>query len=143
MSCGSGSPSSDQVSSSPTNSVSGAAPQRSNDAIVAEWSGGKIYLSDVDNIIRPGQMMSTYRLQENIKWEDVIAQKRESMIEMLLDNYLLNAEANDLGLELTDAEKEALLREFKSQFETEEEYQKHIQDANQTEDQLVNILGNI
>jgi hypothetical protein len=142
-SCGPGSSSNDQ-SESPTKTIesTGGAPQAKG-SVVAEWNGGKIYLSDVDNIIRPEQMMATYRLQENIQWEDVIAQKRDSMVDMLLDNYLLNAEAVARGLALTGAEKEAMLREFKSQFETEEEYHKHLQNANQTEEQLVGILENI
>lgn len=141
-SCSPGSQTNEQTAASATPSASKRV-SRANDIAAAEWSGGTIYLSDIDNIVHPEQMMATYRLQENIKWEDVIAQKRESMVNMLLDNYLLIEEARVRGLSLTDAENEALLREFKGQFETEEEYQKHIQEANQTEEQLVGILGNI
>ncbi len=141
LSCGPG-----QETTGPTADTTGEPlqqPDRANDLAAAEWSGGTIYLSDIDNIVRPEQMMATYRLQEDVRWEDVIAQKRESMVNMLLDNYLLIEEANTRGLSLSDADKEALLREFKGQFETEAEYQKHIAEAQQTEEQLVRILSNI
>lgn len=138
-------------SASPTaaNQSQAAAPQTApaesaGGVVAAEWDGGgKVYLSDIDNIVRPAQLMAMYNPPEGVSWVDVIAQKRKSSIEMLVDNYLLIAEAKDRGLEMTPAEKEQALNEFKSQFETEEDYQKNLASAGQSEDQIIEVLANI
>lgn len=113
------------------------------ETVAASWSGGYVYLSDIDQVVKPEQLMQTIDLQGRAEWPDVIASKRREAVDTLVNNYILNAEAHARGLTISDAEKDAMLSQFKSTFETEDDYREQLAQAGQSEEQMINTLVNL
>ncbi len=123
--------------------VKNSTPSVSNDELIAEWTEGKIYLSQIDNILQP--RIKHYRdvtKDESLIWKMILKERRR-VLETLVDNYLLLLEAYNRNLEVTPAEREKILREFRGKFETEEEYQKHLHQAGKSEEELSYALANV
>lgn len=111
--------------------------------VVARWNGGTVYLSEIDAMIQPERALETIQLPAGTDPADYVYQQRSQTIETLINNYLLIQEARKRGLSISEPEKEQLLRNFKGQFRTEDEYTQNLAASGQTEDQLVAVLANI
>lgn len=111
--------------------------------VIAEWNDGNLLLGEIDSIAQIDRKLAAVSLPQDVSKQDFIKSERQQVVRDLLDNYLLIAEAKANGLEVTEAEKEELLRQFKSQFQTEEQYQENLESAGQTEESLKEVLANI
>lgn len=120
-----------------------ATPVTSGDPLVAEWDGGKIYLSQIDNILAPRMAQIVEYASGTPRLEEIVASERRKTLDVLLENYLLIQEAFARQLSVTPAKKDELLRGFRGKYETEEQYSNALRQAGQTEAGLVQILSNI
>jgi len=120
-----------------------ATPVTSGDPLVAEWDGGKIYLSQIDNILAPRMAQIVEYASGTPRLEEIVASERRKTLDVLLENYLLIQEAFARQLSVTPAKKDELLRGFRGKYETEEQYSNALREAGQTEAGLVQILSNI
>ncbi len=120
-----------------------ATPVTSGDPLVAEWDGGKIYLSQIDNILAPRMAQIVEYASGTPRLEEIVASERRKTLDVLLENYLLIQEAFARRLSVTPAKKDELLRGFRGKYETEEQYSNALREAGQTEAGLVQILSNI
>jgi len=120
-----------------------ATPVTSGDPLVAEWDGGKIYLSQIDNILAPRMAQIVEYASGTPRLEEIVASERRKTLDVLLENYLLIQEAFARRLSVTPAKKDELLRGFRGKYETEEQYKNALRQAGQTEAGLVQILSNI
>ncbi|MGC9326159.1 MAG: SurA N-terminal domain-containing protein [Candidatus Hinthialibacter sp.] len=118
-------------------------PAAEHELLAAKWNGGKITLAQIDNIIGPGLAEFVRFVTDEVKLEETLLQKRRSVLDTLVENYLLIQEAHARGLELSEVQKEQILKEARGKFNTEEEYLRELQKAGQTEDEFIAILTNI
>jgi len=118
-------------------------PSSPDDVLLAEWMGGKIYLSQIDNILkgRLAQIVQDATVDERIA--SILAKERQSTLNILVENYLLIQEAQARGLQLSDAQKETILKEFRGRFDTREEYEESLKQSGQTEEELMKAYYNI
>ncbi len=145
LSCGG----SDSLTQQKTNAQSSAkleknsSPASASDLLVAEWTGGKVYLSQIDQIIamRIHQMMQVNKDPSLVK--KMIEKERRSALDTLTENYLLLQEAQNRNLAISPVEQERYLREFRENFNTEEEYNDRLQQAGQTEEDLIRTLSTV
>lgn len=111
-----------------------------DDEIIAEWDGGRIYVSYLDDIVQPERSLAAIRLEDDVDEMTYVASKRREVLKTLLDNYLLITEAESRGLTISETEREELLHQARSQFDSEEEYLRNLAASGQTEEQLVDFL---
>ncbi|MBN2328898.1 MAG: SurA N-terminal domain-containing protein [Candidatus Omnitrophica bacterium] len=114
-----------------------------NNLLAAQWNGGKITLAQIDNIIGPGLAEFVRFVTDEVKLKETLLQKRRSTLDTLVENYLLIQEAHARDLQLSDVQKEQILKEARGKFNTEEEYQDELQKAGQTENDFIAVLTNI
>lgn len=110
--------------------------------LAAQWDGGQITITQVDNILGPRKekILAGTNQKNPIP---ALAEERRGIINIWIENSLLIQEAYSRNLSLTPAEKDMLLRKFKGKYDTEEEYQKDLQQAGQTEENLLKTLSGI
>jgi len=108
--------------------------------LIAEWNTGKIYLSQLEKIVAPERERLRQLTQDESLIEKALMKKRGENLIILINNYLLLLEAQDRKITVSDAEKEQLLRDFKSRFQSQEEYEKQLKQSGQTEEALLRIL---
>lgn len=120
-----------------------ATPAAPGDPLAAEWDGGKIYLSQIDNILAPRMAQIVEYASGTTRLEEIVASERRKTLDVLLENYLLIQEAFARRLSVTPAKKDELLRGFRGKYETEEQYKNALRQAGQTEAGLAQILSNI
>lgn len=118
-------------------------PAASADPLAAEWDGGRISLSQIDNILAPRMAQIVEYASGTARLEEIVASERRKTLDVLLENYLLIQEAFSRKLSVTPAKKDELLRGFRGKYETGEQYQNALRQAGQTEAGLVQILSNI
>lgn len=118
-------------------------PSSPDDLLLAEWMGGKVYLSQIDNILkgRLAQIIQGAAMDERMA--SILAKERQSKLYVLIENYLLIQEAHARGLQLSDTQKETILKEFLSRFDTREEYEESLKQSGQTEEELMKAYYNI
>ncbi len=133
----------DPVNSASTPLTKDSQPLYENDLLVAEWRGGKIYLSQIDMVIRKRVQYYIQSGKEDALVKKFIENERQKTLNTLVDNYLLLLEAQERNVTVTPAEQEQYLREFRGNFNTEEEYLEHLKKAGQTEEDLKKILSNV
>ncbi len=133
------------VSSAPTPlpQISQATPLEEFDPLVAEWNGGKLLLSDIDKILGPQKDQLIVNASDDAHIRDLLLNKRKTIIKTLVDNYLLIQEAQARKLSLTEAQQENMIRGARSKYDSEEEYFSALQNAGQTENDLIEALSNI
>lgn len=118
-------------------------PAGDDDPVVAEWDGGTIYLSQLDQLAGPWSSGEMGNVQDPGTLERMRYAERRRILDTLVGNYLLLMEARKRGLTLTEAEMADLPRKIKANFRTAEEYQAYLEKANQTEEDLIEVLYNI
>lgn len=120
-----------------------AQPVPTNDRLAAEWKDGKISLAQIDDIIGSGLAQFIKEVTDDARRREVVVQKRRSVLDTLVENYLLIQEAHARNLQIPDAQKEQILKKARSNFNTKEEYEESLRKAGQTEDDLLKVLSNI
>jgi len=118
-------------------------PASSDDSLVAEWTGGKLYLSQLDKMLEPRRRSLKAVTTDDTLLNKMLAGERRQVLDTLVDNYLLLLEAHARNLSLTNTEQEQVAREAHGQFNNEEEYQKYLQQSGRSEEDLVRVLVNI
>lgn len=111
--------------------------------MIAEWKGGHLTLAQIDRFVKPVDHTAYPQPMDADTRKNMIAQERKTITETLTGNYLLLLEAREQGITLSEAEKEAVLHKAKGNFESEELYKQYLSNANQTEEDFLNILENI
>lgn len=111
--------------------------------VVAQWKGGQLTLKQIDRFVKPYENPpGTNQINPEMQ-QQYIAQERKHITDTLTGNYLLLLEAQKQGIELTDAEKEALLHKAKGNFESEESYIEYLKNAKQTQDDFLDVYVNL
>ncbi len=111
--------------------------------IVAKWDGGQLTLRQIDQFVLSNNNPAGPDIEDATLNKERIKQERRKVTETLVGNYLLILEARENGISLSNAEQEALLHKAKGNFESQDIYKKYLTDADQTEDDFLNILVNI
>lgn len=137
----------DSTASSPSPVVSSPVAKEATpaegDCLLAEWKGGKITLAQIDKISLPAMALYIKDVtDESIRFE-LIKKKRRSDLDLMVENYLLIQEARARNLQLSDADKEKILKEMRGKFNTKEEYEAELKKSGQTEEGLLQIFTNI
>ncbi|HOJ59458.1 MAG TPA: peptidylprolyl isomerase [bacterium] len=118
-------------------------PVPSADPVAVEWDGGRITLSQIDNILGPRMAQIIEYASGTARLEEILAAERRKTLDVLLENYLLIQEANARHLSVTPARQDELVRGFRGRYETAEEYENALRQAGQSEAGLTQILSNI
>ncbi|MEW6234166.1 MAG: SurA N-terminal domain-containing protein [Candidatus Omnitrophota bacterium] len=116
-------------------------PPAKDDLLLAEWNTGKIYLSQLEKLAAPERERLQKLTQDEKLIDKALVKKRGEILVVLIDNYLLLLEAQDRKITVTEAEKEQLLRNAQSKFNTLEEYKNYLKQTGQTEEALLRILA--
>ena len=116
-------------------------PAFPGDQIAVTWDGGQLYISDIDKILY-GQFKVSQRLATipTLSTESLSAE-RKRILDALLDRYMMMLEAYSQGMAFSPAEKEDVIRQIKSMFNSEEEYKKNLEISGQKEEDFVNAMS--
>ncbi len=138
-------PSSTQVVSvAPTIAATPEVPSReSKELLAAEWMGGKILVSQVDHILGSRLAQIVEGVTGEVRLKEILLKERKLVLDTLIDNYLLIQEAHNRNLQLSDVQKEQILKQVRSKFDTKEQYEESLQKAGQSEEDLLRVMTNI
>ncbi len=118
-----------------------ATPVSEDDVLLAEWDEGKIYLSQLEKILMPERARIQEALDDETMIERTLISKRSEILKNLVNNYLLLMAARDMGVELSKSEKEGIVRSIKGKFDSEEQYETYLEAVDQTEEEIVELMG--
>lgn len=118
-------------------------PAFPGDPLVVLWHNGKLYLSQIDKIL-----YDRFRVVQRLDvlptlTKENLAAERKAILEKLVDNYMLMLESERSGVTLSPQDEEALRKQLRGMFSSEEEYQQNIQNSGQSEEEYVRILGSM
>jgi len=116
---------------------------RIDDPLVAEWNGGKLFLSDIDKILGSQKEQLIANSSNDAHIRDLLLGKRQATIKILVDNYILIKEVNARKMSLTESQLEDVIREIRSKYDSEEEYLAELENTGQSEADLVQALANV
>ncbi len=118
-------------------------PDSIDDKLVAEWNGGKLYLSQINKILEPRKRKLREVTQDENTIDQMIAKERPQIVETLVDNYLLLMEARDQDVILSPLDQDQIRKEIHSRFNTQEEYEAYLKQSGDSEESLFQVLANI
>lgn len=117
-----------------------ATPAFSGDQLAVTWDGGQLYISEIDKILHGHFEVSQRTSTIPTLTGEMLSGERLRIIDAMIDNYLLMLEAYSRGLAVTPAEKEDVIRQIKSMFNTEEEYKKNWQSYGKSEEDFLKVM---